>query len=346
MTSERLLTEEQSYQLDIDPGYQPMVDYLNGQRMWIEYLETKRKPQCVLVDLDLEKSFDFNPQSWRAGGVQPSGYASLPEEINGLVIRSGYQVLDRVDQAIERHLLHLDPEAPVYVFEEKGLDFRKDINQKKEMRNEILGKWGLVERSILIRPSNRGSKAEVNDYLVWRARMAKEWQPMEPVNFFDGGPNWRQKWLRSILSQRVKEYEERGLNVVSYQEIVDRLRSTTFPLDDLGRLRQGFGFRLESICGCYWRVDLQGSWSRAPCKDPECDGMPVLPEKRIKESQGDRGVNFMTAEEVIQSRAVALPYRTEKEPGETIENGNRSYQVRQGIDPSSGKERLFKVKID
>ncbi len=337
MSQERLLKENQPYPLEIDQAYSPLIKYLAEQSMWEEHFADRQGQKCKLIDFKNKVNFDFNPRIWQADKVEKGGEYEVPEVVDGLVVYVDYEQLDRVGQTVKDFCLYLSQEAPVFIFEEKGLDHPLDLDKRREKREKILEKWGLVERDVLIRPSPRG-EAEINNYFVWRSRMSKKWKPREPVNYFDGGPEWREKWLTTILYERIKEYEDQGFSVLSYDEVINKLRATTFPLNDFGRLANGFGFRLEAICGCQWHVDLDGVWERDPCSDPGCDGLPVgfdnpfEPKKR------------MSWQELSKKKGIVLP-RGDYRAGEVISRNNKSYRVVKGELPD-GRKKLFGIAVN
>jgi hypothetical protein len=185
------------------------------------------------------------------------------------LVTSEYGDYERAETVINDIVPSLTAESPVFVFEKKGPDYRQGL----KTREEVLQKSGLVKKDILVRPTSED--AAVNDNLVWRARISKEKSKGEPINYFEGGPSWRKSWLENLIKEEKSKYQQAGFTVVSIDEIVSRLKNTTFPLDDLGKLKLGFGFRLRAPCGCEWRVTHKGDWVRdLDCGDAKCDGIP------------------------------------------------------------------------
>jgi len=244
-------------------NYQPLISFLEEQNLWQE----RPGKYCIFFDLSQEESFIFNSSNWQVESLNLDQFKPLV--LSGLLIINSEQ--NQIKKAIEDLKPSLRYQAPVFVFEKTN-----NPKERRKAAKQILEEVGLVKRTVLIRPA-RKKENPVNQFLVWRARMPKEWKPKKPINLIDEGPWWRKKWIKNLIQKAAKEYRRAGFIPLNAFELGKRLRESTFLLFDIGRVNLGFGFELQAPCGCQWRVNLNGDWSRIlDCGDPDCDGWPKI----------------------------------------------------------------------
>ena len=254
--------------------YPDLSRYLEGQKLWNNYLRKNEKGNDTALILDFQKNtvFSFNPHNWQQE-KEFSLQDTLPEEANGiLLVCSSFEKEEK--EMLETAILFLDEDSPIFIFEEfpkkKNLG-RKKLFEEVKKRRPILSGLGLAEAEILSRPSSVKND-RVNRFFVWRARMPKQWRPRKPVNLLEEGPYWRKKWIQGLLKRNRNQYEKDGYRVTSDEAIKNALRKTTFPLNALSQAKLGFGYELEAPCGCRWQVDLNGDWTRTYQCEVDCDG--------------------------------------------------------------------------
>lgn len=258
--------------------YGTEIKYLSGQQMWNGYFEQRKhwkKQQCLLLDLRTDEAFVFDPYNWQAEQASSVTELEISGDLSGILLFIPAKETERVSEMLRDFSLTLPFPAPIYIFEEKSDDLAKERDQRKE----ILKNLGLAERTILVQPS-RQKDDPINQFGVWRSRVPKERRLNEPINLVDKGPYWRQRWVRNLINKAALEYRQLGYKPLNAYEMGRRLRASRFALDDLGRLKLGFGFKLESHCGCLWKVNIKGFWDRTwPC-EPDCDGIPSMSDPR------------------------------------------------------------------
>jgi len=254
--------------------YPDLSRYLEGQKLWNNYLRKNEKGNDIALILDFQKNtvFSFNPHNWQQE-EELSLKDPLPEEPNGiLLVCSSFEKEEK--EILETAILFLDEDSPIFIFEEfpkkKNLG-RKKLFEEVKKRKSILYGLGLAEAEVLNRPSSVKNDC-VNRFFVWRARMPKQWRPREPVNFLEEGPYWRRSWIQGLLRKNRSQYEKDGYRVADDETIKNALRKTTFPLNTLSQTRLGFGYELEAPCGCRWQVGLNGDWTRTYQCEADCEG--------------------------------------------------------------------------
>lgn len=252
--------------------YPWMVSFLEEQKLWKQGIRGKER--AVFFDGGEKEFLVFNPFNWQ---IETAAFDlnELPQSnFCGLVIISDQEEIEEVPLYLG---LQLRPHAPFFVFEKREEEVAKNRQKETKSRLILLENWGLVERKILIQPS-RKKEEPVSQFLVWRARMPAEWRPRKPVNLIDEGSQWRRVWIEKLIKKAAAEYRKEGWVPLNAYEIGERLRNSVFPLDDISRLKLGFGFYLEVSCGCCWQVTINGDWVRnKDCGDFDCDGIPRKP---------------------------------------------------------------------
>ena len=254
--------------------YPDLARYLATQSLWRNCLWKNREntTPALLLDFQKDTAFTFNPQNWQKE-TQFSLHDPLPESTSGaLLICSSWGKQEK--ETLETVSLFLTENTPVFIFEnfphKKSLN-REELAKEVQKRKRILQDLGLAEAKILTRPSPKKTD-KINDFLVWRARMPKEWQPRKPVNLLEEGPYWRKNWIQGLLERNRNQYEKDGYWVTNDEMIKNALRKTTFPLNTLGQTKLGFGYELEEPCGCRWQVGLNGAWTCTYQCEVDCEG--------------------------------------------------------------------------
>jgi len=258
----------------LEKDYPDLACYLKSQRLWKNCLQKSQKNAVPALLLDFQKktAFAFNPHNWQKE-TQFSLQDPLPERTNGaLLICSSWGKQEK--EILETVSLFLTENTPVFIFEnfhrKESLN-SEELAKESQKRKKILQDLGLAETKILTRPSPKKTD-KINNFLVWRARMPKEWQPRKPVNLLEEGPYWRRNWIQGLLERNRSQYEKDGYQVTNDEAIKNALRKTTFPLNTLGQTKLGFGYELEAPCGCRWQVDLNGDWTHLYHCMPDCEG--------------------------------------------------------------------------
>lgn len=259
-----------AHSLTNNPQFRDVISFLDQERMWKGYFVHQRHQEdlkCSAVNLKESTALNFNPLSWQAEQSEFIESYQPPEHLSGLLIREGFNRLARIENILLTTVPFLPPESPVIVVEDKGSRYREGLDR----REGILDQVGLVERSILIRPSRR--EDQINDNMVWRARIPIKRKGV-PVNLIDEGPEWKRNWVNQKIQQAAKRYRQAEIRPLNAHEIGERLRESTYPLWDLGAAELGFGFELELLCGCQVKTTKKGAWvMNKECADyPDCDG--------------------------------------------------------------------------
>lgn len=259
---------------NLEEDYPDLAYYLKSQRLWKNCLQKNQENAAPTLLLDFQKktAFTLNPQNWQKE-TQFSLDDPLPERLNGvLLFCSSWEPQEK--ETLETVSLFLTENTPVFIFEnfprKESLN-NEELAKESQKRKRVLQDLGLAEAKILTRPSPKKTD-KINNFLVWRARMPKEWQPRKPVNLLEEGPYWRRSWVESLLKRNRNQYEKDGYRVINEEAIKNALRKTTFPLNALGQTRLGFGYELEAPCGCRWQVDLNGDWTRTYQCEIGCEG--------------------------------------------------------------------------
>ena len=258
----------------LDEDYATLAQFLDNQKLWRNCLNEHRKTYelALLFDFQENTVFSFNPHNWQAK-EEFSTQDSLPEKITGvLLVCSSWE--PKEEEALKKVSLFLSEDTPVFIFEEfsqKGGLTKEELKREASKRKRVLQNLGLAETKILTRPSPKKND-DINNSLVWRARMPKSWHPREPVNILDEGPYWRRRWIKSLLKENKREYWQAGYQVIDDSAIRDSLQKTTFPANTLSQLRLGFGYHLEALCGCQWQITPNGDWFRTFQCEVDCDG--------------------------------------------------------------------------
>jgi hypothetical protein len=250
----------------------PYLDFLEQQRLWKQAQQavTKRRREFVLVDLGAGEAFRFNPFNWQAVKNKLRLCLVPSTKLMGAVVIADKR-REGVEETLRELVFSLSPQAAVFIFEKK--DGENTAKPKRQQRKDFLKELGLAEAAILVRPSAKMDHP-VNQFLVWRARMPKEWKPREAINLL-AGPGWKVKWIEGLVRKAANEYRKMGFIPLNAYEMGNRLRNSRFPPDDISRAKLGFGFELQAPCGCRWRIDINGCWTRVgECVDRDCDGIP------------------------------------------------------------------------
>jgi len=258
----------------LEKDYPDLACYLKSQRLWKNCLQKSQKNAVPALLLDFQKNtaFTFNPQNWQEE-TQFSLQDPLPERTSGaLLICSSWGKQEK--ETLETVSLFLTENTPVFIFEnfsrKESLN-SEELAKESQKRKRILQDLGLAEAKILTRPSPKKTD-KINNFLVWRSRMPKEWRPRKPVNLLEEGPYWRKSWIQGLLRRNQNQYEKDGYRVTNNEAIKNALRKTTFPLNTLGQTKLGFGYELEAPCGCRWQVDLNGVRIRTYQCEADCEG--------------------------------------------------------------------------
>ncbi len=256
--------------LDTSEQYESATRFLNQEKMWREHFlhqRDKRNLRCIAVDFEQGTALDFNPLTWQADRADLVDSHQPPENLSGLLIKTKFKRLEAVANYLQTMTPLLPPKSPVIVVEEKGPKYRQGL----EKREDILEQSGLVKRSILIRPSRK--KDEINDYILWRSRVAVD-RKGEPVNLLDDGPEWRKNWIKAKIQKAAQKYRQAEVNPINAYEIGEQLRNSKNPPQDIGAAELGFGFQLELLCGCQVKTTVRGAWMMVKdCPEfPECEG--------------------------------------------------------------------------
>lgn len=258
----------------LEKDYPDLACYLKSQRLWKNCLRESQKNanSALLLDFQKKTVFAFNPKNWQKE-TQFFLQDPLPEKTSGaLLICSSWGKQEK--EILETVSLFLTENTPVFIFEnfprKESLN-SEELAKESQKRKKILQDLGLAETKILTRPSPKKTD-RINNFLVWRARMPKEWQPRKPVNLLEEGPYWRRDRIQDLLEKSRSQYEKDGYRVTSDEAIKNALRKTTFPLNTLGQTKLGFGYELEAPCGCRWQVDLNGDWTRTYQCEVDCEG--------------------------------------------------------------------------
>ena len=243
---------------------------IRDQKLWREMWGEGKIPEgrVLVVDFGSGASGEVELPSWRArkgGGGKGGRIVAAVVTTPSLREEGARGIRGEVEGVADC----LGKGGRLFVWERRGEDFRED------WRVAVLKEAGLVKVEVLT-----GEKVATG-VVIWRGRLPKERQVKE-VNLLEEGPKGRRRWVDGLLREVCEEYLRAGYRVVGSGVIMERLRASRFPFDDLGRLRLGWGVTLEPSCGCgrcSWEVDLAGgevlhqgeSW---------CNGEPVLPEVR------------------------------------------------------------------
>ena len=257
----------------LEKDYPDLARYLATQSLWRNCLWKNRENTTPALLLDFQKdiAFTFNPHNWQKE-TQFSLQDPLPEKTSGaLLICSSWEKQEK--ETLETVSLFLTENTPVFIFEnfpgKESLN-RKELAKEVQKRKRILQNLGLVEVKILAQPSVKKTD-KINNLLVWRSRMPKEWRPRKPVNLLEEGPYWRKNWIQGLLKENKSQYEKSGYQVTNDEMIKNALRKTTFPPNTLSQARLGFGYELEAPCGCRWQVDLNGVRTRTYQCEVDCE---------------------------------------------------------------------------
>jgi len=259
---------------NLEEVYSDLSRYLEGQKLWNNYLRKNEKGNDTALILDFQKNtvFSFNPHNWQQE-KEFSLQDPLPKEANGiLLVCSSFEKEEK--EILETAILFLDEYSPIFIFEEfpkkKNLGREKLFEEVKKRRSILYG-LGLAEAEVLSRPSSVKND-RVNRFFVWQTWMPKEWQPKKPINLLEEGPYWRRSWVESLLKINRNQYEKDGYRITDDEAIKNALRKTTSPLNTLSQAKLGFGYELEAPCGCRWQVDLNGARTRTYTCEADCEG--------------------------------------------------------------------------
>ena len=162
---------------NLEEDYPDLARYLTTQSLWKNCLWKNRENTTPALLLDFQKNtaFTFNPQNWQKE-TQFSLHDPLPENTSGaLLICSSWEKQEK--ETLETVSLFLTENTPVFIFEnfprKENLN-SEELAKESQKRKRILQDLGLAEAKILTRPSPKKTD-KINNFLVWRARMPKEW---------------------------------------------------------------------------------------------------------------------------------------------------------------------------
>ena len=268
------MVEKLVYQSPLEPSKGPEVTRISGKEiMQILKASSQEFVPPSNSDVAVVTSRGWLIFNYPSGEVKERSSLKEPIPLKGVKTIVG--VFKEMKAVEIRELLSpmieiLPPGKRVFVLVKKRENSDKEKNEVVKGK-EVLRGMGLVRRGFLV--NQRG------EFWILRGRTPKERKGVE-VNLWEG-PEWRKKWLKGLLREAIIAYQKEGFITVSYKEIEEKLKHSTFPLWDIGCLKLGFGFLLQSPCGCKWTVDLSGTWTRVrDCGDPDCDGLPKLQQER------------------------------------------------------------------
>ena len=112
--------------------YPDLFRYLEGQKLWNNYLRKNEKGNDTALILDFQKNtvFSFNPHNWQQE-KEFSLQDTLPEEANGiLLVCSSFEKKEK--ETLETAILFFDEDSPIFIFEE--FPEKKNLGRKKQCR--------------------------------------------------------------------------------------------------------------------------------------------------------------------------------------------------------------------
>jgi len=266
---------EQSYQLALNinssetsslnakdifvTGYnQNIRDLVESRKLWNE------KPKGLSLFLFLDNPGEvvkFNPENFEYVDRTFTASITPRSKFSSLVIvaenNPSSNNADALKEKLPKLVKSLVKHAPAFFYTQKLLDNQdKIINIFKESG---LRKVHYLKSLNLVESRTEKKREPINIVSPDRPkllRLAKEkWKIMRKVYFDEGF---------MILDPK-------------NSEIVSRLKESYNPREDLSRLVEGYGVNLMARCGCKWKVNLKGDWTRSEyCADEECDGYPYV----------------------------------------------------------------------
>lgn len=232
-----------------------IVDYSGGEKAVLTIEQRKlweERPVGNCLHLNLAEGQKggldvFNPINWQILERQKTNFAGR-EKYSALMIIApplDQENIARVGVVLDSVRGLLKKQSPVYVFEEKSEYL------EKEQKLSILEKAGFVQRRVLTGLSG--------DFDVWESRVKKE-RKRKPINLIAPGYS-KIDYMRGLWRKMERHYGGYDFKIVNKKEspILIRLRSSTFPLDDIGRLRHYWGVEIRGTnCICHSKIDVNG----------------------------------------------------------------------------------------
>lgn len=193
----------------------------------------------LYYDLDQNRQIPFQRRSLVVIQDSPEKLAGAIMSASALTPPKKETILQEITQITDS----LSSEAPFLLVEQRLIDLNL------EWRKNLLVETPLVETEV----THKGKS------LIWRGRMPKEREKrtVDLLEVKPGDTYGMIRW-REDLPQRPKRmypgYE------VDASEMIERLKNSSNPPEDLRRLKMGYGVKLtDPVCKCCTRIDLEGA---------------------------------------------------------------------------------------
>ena len=199
---------------------------------------------------------------------------SRPKELDGATLYVDNAVKDeeKLSDLLTVLSRELRSEAKILILDSQALNLTQDGKITEEdiaVRSGFLESYGFVARHFGL------TRTGAVNY--WSARKSKESHGRNECDLTS------RPWYPLVQQRVINDYQ--GYRSVDTSLIDERCRHSQFALRDYQALKNGYGVRLTSFCGCVFEISLDGSTGLVvTCPNEDCphDGGPVIKKKPLE----------------------------------------------------------------
>jgi predicted RNA-binding Zn-ribbon protein involved in translation (DUF1610 family) len=228
----------------------------------------------------------FDPSNWQQIDKNPENLIN-PNYSAVIITAPALFSQEELSQIINQTKPQLNQNGgEIFIFETNLSLTKEELESLRQQRKDIFTQAGLIK--FKLSPLKRPKKQEpINEFLT-QARFKKiaEHHP-KPVDLLTPRPDdslWKRKWRQGIIPQIIAMYHQAGFTEIDVSAIVQRLKKSTNPPVDLSKARDGFGVEAKAPCGCYIKVDLNGTITVFHHCQNHPDGIPNKKNFSVKKS--------------------------------------------------------------
>jgi len=249
---------------DIHPDGMDIAKIASQRKLWKEKNNDIGIKGLMIFAEKTPELYLINPTSFQVEKTSPEQIIENPQ-FNCAVIVGCHKDKD-LEEFLTKVVKILIPKSPVLVINKKeGLE-----NIDLENIKKVFKKVGLVEKNTL---------TIANKYDLWEGRKEKTKPKPKSIDFLfqDEKGNYKYPWAITLFESVIKSYEEQGFKIIDppTSALFESMKNTNYPRL-ISNLDNGFGVRLEGVCGCMWNIDLHGTRQKTKqcLDDNSCLGVP------------------------------------------------------------------------